>query len=360
LLNFDRKEPPTVPRHAATVVVVRAGADHDGGRPPGPAGREDGLEVFCVLRHPKSSFLGGAVVFPGGKVDPGDSAAAWAELATEPHPRGAEMVEPDSVTPRAIAVAACRETLEEGCILPLEAGLLGLADGPEGLSRWGLRSRSAPQPPVSCGDLDALRREAASTEGGLAAALARRGLRLAVDRLVPWARWVTPEAEERRFDARFFLLELPPGQVGRHDDRETTMSFWARPAVILDRAARGEIFLAPPTTRSLELLATVSTVSHAFGLAAQQSLRPICPLFVPADGPATMGAPPPNRQATMGAPPPNPQATMGAPFLALPGDPMHPVRELRVAGPTRFVLRDGRFVGEHAQFTIEARGGQTT
>src|SRR5262249_2792311 len=135
----------------------------------------------------------------------------------------------------------------------------------------------------------------------------------------PWARWITPEAESRRFDARFFLLELPLGQVGRHDEHETTMSFWARPAGILDRAARGEIFLAPPTTRTLELLAGEADVASALVLAGGQSLRPICPSFVP---------------------------DASAPFLALPGDPEHPVRERRVAGPTRFVLREGRFVSE--------------
>jgi 8-oxo-dGTP pyrophosphatase MutT (NUDIX family) len=296
LLHFDPNRAPPAPRHAATVVVLRDGAQ--------------GVEVFCVLRHPKSSFLGGAVVFPGGKVEPADADAGWASLATEPHPRGADMTGdpdvPDAPHPRAIAVAACRETLEEAAIVPLD-------------------------PPVDDpGAADALRREAASIEGGLAAALAARGLRLAIDRLVPWARWITPEAEGRRFDARFFLLEVPPGQVGRHDEHETTMSFWATPASVLERFARGEVFLAPPTTRTLELLATARDVSAARALAGEQSLRPICPLFVPDEQ---------------------------APFLALPGDPTHAVRERRVVGPTRFVLRDGRFVGEDPP---GAQGGRST
>jgi 8-oxo-dGTP pyrophosphatase MutT (NUDIX family) len=311
LLNFDRKEPPTVPRHAATVVVVRE-RDEDGR-----------LEVFCVLRHPKSSFLGGAVVFPGGKLDPADSAAAWDELATEPHPRSAELVDPlhpPGVTPRALAVAACRETLEEARIIPVDALLSDESVGALRLEAASGDGGFAPQPPLTAPVEDG---------GGLAAALARRGLRLAVDRLVPWARWVTPEAEARRFDARFFLLELPAGQVGRHDDHETTMSFWAHPSAILDRASRGDIFLAPPTTRSLELLATVDTVAGAFALAAQQCLSPILPVF----------------------------HSSNEPFLALPGDPMHPVRQRRVAGPTRFVLRDGRFVGADAS---EAQGGRFT
>jgi 8-oxo-dGTP pyrophosphatase MutT (NUDIX family) len=308
LFSFDPSQEPTVPRHAATVAVVRDGAQ--------------GLEVFCVLRHPRSSFLGGAVVFPGGKMEAADAAPVWAELATEPHPRGIEFdggltrgqpalppPKPPAavdgvlgavVTSRALAVAACRETLEEGRVIPLEV--------------------SAGRTTPADAEIDALRIEAAGA-GGLAAALARRGLRLALDQLVPWARWVTPAAESRRFDARFYLLELPPGQVGRHDEHETTMSFWARPLGILDRFTRGEIFLAPPTTRSLELLASAPDVRAARALAGEQSLRPICPLFVPDD-----------------------QAN----FLALPGDPTHPVRERAVAGPTRFVLRDGRFVSEEA------------
>jgi hypothetical protein len=163
-----------------------------------------------------------------------------------------------------------------------------------------------------------LAREAA--RGGFGAALARRGLRLALDRLIPWARWVTPMVEPRRFDARFFLLVLPAGQVGRHDEHETTASFWARPADILSRAARGEIFLAPPTIHTLGLLAAVADVAGALALAAEQSLLPVCPLFVAGEGGAS-------------------------PFLALPGDEAHSVRERRVAGPTRYVIEGGGFVG---------------
>ncbi|HSN96952.1 MAG TPA: hypothetical protein VLS89_01600 [Candidatus Nanopelagicales bacterium] len=266
-----------MPRDAASVLVLR-----DEGR---------SLEVFCVLRHARSGFLGGAVVFPGGKVDPADAAEVWASLATAPPPR-ADAFGAETVTARALCVAACRETLEEGAILPVDG-------------------------PLPDGEVSAMLGELG---GGapLRVALERRGLRLDIAALVPWARWITPEAEARRFDARFFLLALPDGQVGRHDDRETTMSFWARPAEVLDRAARGEIFLAPPTSRALELLADVTDLRGAVALAEQQILAPICPRFVPGD----------------------------PPYLALPGDPAHEVRERRAAGPTRYVLRGGRFVSE--------------
>lgn len=75
--------------------------------------------------------------------------------------------------------------------------------------------------------------------------------------------------------------------------------------------------MAPPTTRALELLSSVASIEEAIALAEAQSLQPICPVFVPDEK---------------------------APFLALPGDPAHPIAERRIEGSTRFVLREGRFV----------------
>lgn len=278
MLDFDPARDAPVPRPAATVIVLR----------PSP----EGPEVFCVLRHQKSSFLGGAVVFPGGKVDGEDAGDRWEGLVAEPHPRAALFAAGDA-SARALAIAAARETLEEAALVPLEEAL------------------------PDAGVL-AMRRELESGRA-LPEVLRSRGARLALGALVPWARWVTPEAEARRFDARFFLLVCPEHQRGAHDDRETTMSFWARPADVLRRFEYGEIFLAPPTTRTLELLAGCPSVEAALSLAAEQSLLPVCPRFVPDER---------------------------APYLALPGDPSHEVRERRVAGKTRFVLRDGRFVSE--------------
>jgi 8-oxo-dGTP pyrophosphatase MutT (NUDIX family) len=281
LLDFDAKRQPPPPRDAATVVVLR-----DADRRP---------EVFCVQRHKASSFMGGALVFPGGKIDPQDALDHWETLATEPHERAA-LFATASVTARSLAVGACRELFEEGGILPLDERLD--ADAMEALGAE-------------------LRRPGAD----LSAVLRQRRRRLALDTLVPWARWLTPEAESRRFDARFFLLHVPEGQIGRHDDHETTMSLWAAPLELLDRAARGEFFLAPPTSRTLEMLSDARDVHAVLMLAKQQSLLSICPRFV-------LGS------------------DAGPPYLALPGDPSHEVQERRVHGPTRYVLRDGRFISE--------------
>ncbi|WP_437581220.1 NUDIX hydrolase [Sorangium sp. So ce887] len=253
-----------------------------------------GIEVFCVRRHASSSFMGGAVVFPGGKVDAQDGAEVWRDRATAPPARAAAFAT-DAAPAQSLCVAACRETLEEGAILPTD-------------------------PPLSGDEIDAVGRELAAGTP-LDAILDRRGLKLALAALVPWARWITPVAETRRFDARFFLLPLPRGQIGRHDGHETTMSFWAAPSEVLERAERGEIFLAPPTSRTLELLSGVTDVRSAVALAERQPLLPICPRFVPGDG-------------------------AEPPYLALPGDPSHEIRERHTEGSTRYVLRNGRFVAE--------------
>jgi len=306
LLDFEPNRIPAPPRDAATVVVLRD--------QPGEETSHPRLEVFCVRRHANSAFLGGAIVFPGGKVDPADGTEAWDTLGTELHPRASLLVDASvaGVSARTLAVAACREMLEEGGIVPVDR-------------------------PLAAEDCDALREELRASTTSLSVALGRRGLRLALDRLVPWARWVTPEMESRRFDARFFLLELPAGQLGTHDRHETTMSFWARPAEVLERFARGEFFLAPPTTRTLELLAHAHDVRAALALAGEQSLRPICPRFV-----AGGSAPADASGGAEGA------SVDDAPYLALPGDPSHEIAERRVHGPTRFVLREGRFVSEDA------------
>ncbi len=305
LLDLDPNRDGTAatPRDASTVVVIRA------------LDAAEGLEVFCVRRHAASAFMGGALVFPGGKVDEADGAPDWEAIVGPVAARVTEMTQPAGPSARGLCVAACRETLEEGTLLP------ALREGGE---------------PISAADVEALRRALVSngkTEPrAFAAALRERRYTLALDALHPWARWVTPVAEARRFDARFFLLELPEGQVGRHDEHETTHSFWGTPRAVLDQFARGEVWLAPPTTRTLEVLLEARTVAAAKVLAAAQSLAPICPAFVPGEGD-------------------------DPPALALPGDPAHPVEERRVAGPTRFVLRDGKFVSEEPR---GARGVLTT
>lgn len=274
-LSFEEGRAPSVPRDAATVLVLRERAGE--------------LEVYCVVRNPRSGFLGGALVFPGGKVDEADLPTSFSRLAGSPHPRVAELAD-SGERATALLVAAARETLEEAGILAAEVG----------------------------GELAATLTSEVREGRGFADALERAGVHVELERLWPFARWITPEAEARRFDARFFLLAAPLDQEPSADPHETTRGAYFRPSEALEAFARGEVQLAPPTTRCLELLAGVRSIDEARRLAERQSLSPICPRFVPGDPPA----------------------------LALPGDPAHEVPEARVEGATRFVLRDGRFVSD--------------
>jgi hypothetical protein len=155
--------------------------------------------------------------------------------------------------------------------------------------------------------------------------LAARGTRLDLGSLHPFARWVTPVAETRRFDTRFFLF-VPDGVVtGAHDDHETTASFWTTPADLLAQHAAGGLFLAPPTHRTVQILGSAASAAGAIALADRSCLAIICPRVVVQH-----------------------EAAGDTMAIVLPGDPEHDVREARVPGPSRYVLRGGRYLPEDA------------
>jgi 8-oxo-dGTP pyrophosphatase MutT (NUDIX family) len=290
MLRLDPNRDPVAPRDAATVVVTRAG--------------DAEVELFCVKRHPSSGFLGGALVFPGGKLAAEDRAPEWAELTT-PLSQRARACAPDADHARAFAVAALRETLEEAGILPVAGRVLGDREIEE------LRAELA----------ESTTRLGSEGRAFLELCRARR-LVVDVARVEAMARWITPKAEERRYDTRFYVLGAPPGQSGRHDDHETTSSFWASPRELVRMWERGDVFLAPPTLRTVQLLLTAKSVEDAFAVARRGDLSPLCPFFA-MDGELAV--------------------------LALPGDPLYPEAHAPPAdpeAPTRFELRDGRFIPE--------------
>src|SRR5262245_51050426 len=159
-LKLDHEGVP--PKPAATLILMRDAASGDA------------VEVFCVKRSGKSAFMGGAIVFPGGKVDPSDSEDAWLAF----------VVDVDSEL-RAHRIAACRESLEEAAILPVEGGALADAD------------------------LEMLRRSHATDKAALRTFLSSNGLRIDLRALHPFSHWVTPTAESRRYDTFFFVAKAP-------------------------------------------------------------------------------------------------------------------------------------------------------
>lgn len=285
MLELDPNQAPSKPRDAASIVIVR---DREG---------RDVIEVFCVQRSSKSKFMGGAIVFPGGVIAEADRERAWTSLATAPKPDGEDPIAESPEESRAIRVAACREVLEEAAFL--------FVTGQAG----------------DDASIQALARRVRDDASALLAHIEQAGLLLDLGALVPLARWLTPTVEPRRYDTRFFLAAAPAGQTGQHDAYETTTSFWATPGEILGRFDRGEVQLAPPQHRILSTLSEIPTVDAAREFARRSSKRIIMPEMVQhkdADGETIA--------------------------LTLPGDPEHSVRDVRVEGPSRFVLKDGRLV----------------
>jgi 8-oxo-dGTP pyrophosphatase MutT (NUDIX family) len=200
---FHRGErTPAAPRHASTVVLLRDA-------PEGP-------EAYLLRRVKGMAFAGGMHVFPGGSVDPEDAQAD-------------------------IAWAGPSASFEEcGVLLAGESADHLLED-------------------VSSDEWEGERAALEAREQSLSQLLARRGLVLRADLLRPFAHWITPDVEPKRFDTRFFLAEMPAGQVCRDVGGEADERLWVRVKDSLDRG----LVLMPPTHNSLRDLIPYDDVASA-------------------------------------------------------------------------------------------------
>jgi 8-oxo-dGTP pyrophosphatase MutT (NUDIX family) len=222
-------EEPAIP--AATLVVMR---DVPAGGPP---------ELLMVTRPATMAFAGGAMVFPGGRVDASDRdlGAGWGEDGP-------------------FRAAALRETLEE-------AGL------PVGLN-------PLPSPDAALALQDALISGVA-----LADLLAEHSLVLAPETLVPFARWRPAFHQARRFDTMFFLAQAPPGTwVPRPQAGECDSAEWLSAAAVLSRIAAGTATAIFPTIRNLERLALFNSFDEARAQALAHPVEVISPWVEEVDG----------------------------------------------------------------------------
>lgn len=209
------------PIPAATLVLFR----ERHGAPP---------ELLMVERAAAMAFAGGALVFPGGRIDPGDRALAATMNG-----------DPDDTAAR---IAAIRETIEE----------VGVAIGFA--------------PPVGQPILSKLR-AALHRGASLGSALNGVGLTLDTAALVPFARWLPAHAPMRIFDTRFFLARWPQGAPEPEvDATENVRLLWATAREVLDDADAGRVRIIFPTRRNLERLARFSSFEDAV---ADASLRPV-------------------------------------------------------------------------------------
>lgn len=218
--------PPPMP--AATLVLMRE-------RRNGPP------ELLMTERTGRMAFAAGALVFPGGRIDPEDEAAGRAFPTL-----------PDA----AARIAAIRETIEETGIAPA--------------------MRPIPPP--------ALREEMAAG-GDFAARLAHHGLSLDLDALTPFARWCPNFRETRRFDTLFYLADAPAdAPAPLVAEAEAVRAFWASAADILADLDAKRAHAIFPTRRNLERLARFGSIAEARADAARHPVTCITPWVEERDG----------------------------------------------------------------------------
>ncbi|WP_219471183.1 NUDIX hydrolase [Nonomuraea rhizosphaerae] len=237
---------PVPARDAATVVILR-----------------EGPEVYLLRRKSTMAFAAGAYVFPGGSVDPRDTDQAVAWAGPSPAEWG-EVFAAEERVARGLVCAAVRETFEE-------SGVLLAGPGPDSVVA-----------DTTGDDWEADRLALIDRSLAFADFLAKRGLVLRSDLLKPWAHWITPEVEQRRFDTRFFVAVLPEGQRTRDVGGEADQVAWERPADAVELAREGKIFLMPPTHHTLNELAACDSVEAV--LATPREIVMIMPKIVEIDG----------------------------------------------------------------------------
>jgi 8-oxo-dGTP pyrophosphatase MutT (NUDIX family) len=245
-----------VPRDAATVMLVRPAAP--------------GAEVYMLRRQRSMAFAPGAYVFPGGSVDDSDAAGGHGWAGPLPDQFAPALGLP-AAGAQALIRAAVRETFEEcGVLLAGPSADVAIED-------------------TSGDEWAADRRALADGSLSLAELLLRRDLMLRSDLLFPWSRWITPEAEPRRYDTRFFVARLPEGQRAMGGTGESDEAAWLRPPAALAAADAGELMLLPPTAITLRELAAEPDVGAL--LAERRRIVPRRPVVTFTDGQAWLAIP---------------------------------------------------------------------
>ena len=243
---------PVVPRDAASLILLR----ND------PA--SGSIEMLMVRRHARSDFAGDMHVFPGGAVEDSDCTEGIAALCAGIGPEEAVSILGDAPSAaRALGtfVAGIRETFEEaGILLASEASGEMVACTGERVAHFAT-----------------LRAELMADRLSFAEMIAGENLKLAVDRLIYFAHWVTPELSPIRYDTHFFLASAPQCQDAFHDNVETTDHMWITPQEALERNERGEFAMLPPTIINIMALKRFSAVEDALGTVAGEDVPAIRP-----------------------------------------------------------------------------------
>lgn len=232
---------PVPARPAASLILIRNGVPRaDGSR----------LEVLMVERHGDIEFAGGALVFPGGKVERSDAT----RRLTGRFP---------SLNDLDFRMAAIRETFEEtGVLLARHVG-----------------SRRPAARHDQRRILKRIEKRRHLRDRFLLQELQRQGLMLAPDKLIPFSHWITPEIRKIRFNTRFYLAAMPSGQMVQHDGTEAVGAFWSAPEYLVEKYGLDIRALMFPQRMNLMELARAADVTEAVELGRQRPVVPIMPVL---------------------------------------------------------------------------------
>lgn len=229
-----------VPVPAATVALIRDSAD--------------GLETWMMRRVKAMTFAPGAAVFPGGRVDPGDSDpdVPWAGAGPDTF---AARMGTDVEGARSLVTAAVRELFEEtGVLLARPLPLHSVEKARAALEKRGI---------------------------SLAHFLSEQGCALDSDAVHPWSHWVTPPTEGRRYDTWFFVAALPAGSAAQPVSSEADAARWVNVRQALHAYSAGDTWMLPPTVVMLRDLEAAGDVASVMAAVPHRSLAVVHPQVTP-------------------------------------------------------------------------------
>ena len=249
------KPSPVLPAPAATLVLLRDRA-------------EGGVETLLVQRHHGSRFAAGDFVFPGGRVEPADVPDEPETLSAGPSPAEAARIlglATGATGAFAYWIGAIREAFEE----------VGVLLARDGAGRF---------PATAAPRFVEHRRACQGDHRTFWSMLRAEELRLTTDRLAYFAHWITPEENPIRFDTRFFVAEMPPGQDAVADDREIIAVRWMSPADAVAALQRKEISLRLPTLTNLWMFDGAASAAAAIERVAGRGVTTIRPRLITENG----------------------------------------------------------------------------
>ena len=246
-------ENKNVIKDAATVILIRPSKSGD-------------WEIFLARRHRNQTFMAGAYVFPGGQLEETDN-----DLLLENYIKTTDVFDPcrllqdsnlSGEKARGFFIAAIRETFEEA----------GIFLGGKTTGNF-----------VSFHDERVLKRfndyrhQLNASQIILMEIAQKEEISFFPDTLIPYAHWITPDFEKKRFSARFFLAKLPPGQTPVADAMELTVSLWITPQKALEMHREQKIILMPPTFKTIEELSAFKDIDELFSATKTKIIYPILP-----------------------------------------------------------------------------------